>query len=96
MHMRKLMSIVFLLLVLIISLGVSVYMGSFNGLKEGLENEPKAPAEGEAELAEGEAETAEGETEPTEGEAEPAEGEESEFDITPMEGTCAETMTNYN
>ena len=89
MHMRKLMSIVFLLLVLIISLGVSVYMGSFNGLKEGLENEPKAPAEGEAEPAEGE-------TEPTEGEAEPAEGEESEFDITPMEGTCAETMTNYN
>jgi hypothetical protein len=87
--MRKLTSIVFLLLVLIISLGVSVYMGSFNGLKEGLENEPNAPAEGEAEPAEGE-------TEPTEGEAEPAEGEESEFDITPMEGTCAETMTNYN
>ena len=82
MHIRKLMSIIFLLLVLIISLGVSLYMGSFNGLKEGLDNEPNVPAEGEAA--------------PADGEAEPAEGEESTFDVTPIEGTCTETMTNYN
>ena len=74
MPMRKMMSIVFLLLVLIISLGVSGYMNSVNSLKEGLDEEPPTP----------------------EGEELPAtEGEESTFDVTPMEGACAETMTNY-
>ena len=82
MPMRKMMSIVFLLLVLIISLGVSGYMNSVNSLKEGLDEEPPTP-EGE-------------ELPATEGEEPPAtEGEESTFDVTPMEGACAETMTNY-
>jgi len=84
------MSIVFLLLVLIISLGVSGYMNSVNNLKEGLDEEPTIP-EGE------EPTIPEGEEPPTpEGEEPPAtEGEESTFDVTPMEGACAETMTNY-
>lgn len=89
MHMRKIISIVFLLLILIISLGVSLYMGSFNGLTEGLENETVVPAEGESAPTEGE-------SAPAEGESAPAEGEESTFDVTPMDSTCTETMSNYN
>jgi hypothetical protein len=84
------MSIVFLLLVLIISLGVSGYMNSVNSLKEGLDEEPPTPEGEELPATEGE------EPPVTEGEEPPAtEGEESTFDVTPMEGACAETMTNY-
>jgi|SaaInlV_135m_DNA_1039713.scaffolds.fasta_scaffold30581_2 hypothetical protein len=82
MPMRKMMSIVFLLLVLIISLGVSGYMNSVNSLKEGLDEEPPTPEGEELPATEGEEPTA-------------TEGEESTFDVTPMEGACAETMTNY-
>jgi hypothetical protein len=90
MHMRKMMSIVFLLLVLIISLGVSGYMNSVNSLKEGLDEEPPTPEGEEPPATEG------GVPPATEGEELPAtEGEESTFDVTPMEGACAETMTNY-
>ena len=90
MPMRKMMSIVFLLLVLIISLGVSGYMNSVNSLKEGLDEEPPTPEGEELPATEGE------ELPATEGEEPPAtEGEESTFDVTPMEGACAETMTNY-
>lgn len=90
MPMRKMMSIVFLLLVLIISLGVSGYMNSVNSLKEGLDEEPPTPEGEELPATEGE------EPPVTEGEEPPAtEGEESTFDVTPMEGACAETMTNY-
>jgi len=92
------MSIVFLLLVLIISLGVSGYMNSVNSLKEGLDEEPPTPEGEELPATEGEELPAtEGEELPaTEGEEPPAtEGEESTFDVTPMEGACAETMTNY-
>ena len=90
MPMRKMMSIVFLLLVLIISLGVSGYMNSVNSLKEGLDEEPPTPEGEELPATEGEEPPA------TEGEEPPAtEGEESTFDVTPMEGACAETMTNY-
>ena len=90
MPMRKMMSIVFLLLVLIISLGVSGYMNSVNSLKEGLDEEPPTPEGEEPQETEGEEPPA------TEGEELPAtEGEESTFDVTPMEGACAETMTNY-
>ncbi|MDC1151813.1 hypothetical protein OAS95_04520 [Pelagibacteraceae bacterium] len=90
MPMRKMMSIVFLLLVLIISLGVSGYMNSVNSLKEGLDEEPPTPEGEELPATEGE------EPPSTEGEEPPAtEGEESTFDVTPMEGACAETMTNY-
>ena len=45
MAMRKMMSIVFLLLVLIISLGVSVYMESTKVVNEGMENEEEMPTE---------------------------------------------------
>ena len=123
MPMRKMMSIVFLLLVLLISLGVSVYMNSVSNLKEGLDDD-SIEAEGDAPIeAEGDAPTeAEGEVPPvtegevppvtegevppvTEGEVPPvtdeskpaaATGEESTFDVSPMEGSCTETMTNYN
>jgi len=84
------MSIVFLLLVLIISLGVSGYMNSVNSLKEGLDADPPTPEGEDPPANEGEEPTA------TEGEEPTAtEGEESPFDVTPMEGACAETMTNY-
>ena len=115
MPMRKMMSIVFLLLVLLISLGVSVYMNSVSNLKEGLDDD-SIEAEGDAPIeAEGDAPTeakgevppvTEGEVPPvTEGEVPPvtdeskpaaATGEESTFDVSPMEGSCTETMTNYN
>jgi len=121
--MRKMMSIVFLLLVLLISLGVSVYMNSVSNLKEGLDDdsieaEGDAPTEAEGEVppvtegevppvTEGEVPpVTEGEVPPvTEGEVPPvtdeskpaaATGEESTFDVSPMEGSCTETMTNYN
>ena len=83
--MRKMMSIVFLLLVLIISLGVSVYMESTKVVSEGMENEmmeEEMPAE-EMPAEEMPAEKA-------------ASGEDSTFDVTPMEGSCTETMSNYN
>ena len=114
MPMRKMMSIVFLLLVLLISLGVSVYMNSVSSLKEGLDDdsteaEGDAPTEAEGEVppvTEGEVPpVTEGEVPPvTEGKVPPvtdeskpaATGEESTFDVSPMEGSCTETMTNYN
>jgi hypothetical protein len=117
------MSIVFLLLVLLISLGVSVYMNSVSSLKEGLDDD-STEAEGEVPpvtegevppvtegevppVTEGEVPpVTEGEVPPvTEGEVPPvtdeskpaaATGEESTFDVSPMEGSCTETMTNYN
>ena len=89
MPMRKMMSIVFLLLVLIISLGVSGYMNSVNSLKEGLDEDTPTPEGEEPPATEGE------EPPVTEGEESDVPGEESTFDVTPMEGACAETMTNY-
>ena len=106
MPMRKMMSIVFLLLVLLISLGVSVYMNSVSSLKEGLDDdsteaEGDAPTEAEGEVppvTEGEVPpVTEGEVPPVTDESKPAAtGEESTFDVSPMEGSCTETMTNYN
>ena len=88
MPMRKMMSIVFLLLVLLISLGVSVYMNSVSSLKEGLDDDST-----EAEVPP----VTEGEVPPVTDESKPAAtGEESTFDVSPMEGSCTETMTNYN
>ena len=90
MMMRKMMSIVFLLLVLIISLGVSVYMESTKVVSEGMENE----------MMEEEMPTEEMPAEEMPSEEMPAEkaasGEDSTFDVTPMEGSCTETMSNYN
>ena len=109
--MRKMMSIVFLLLVLIISLGVSVYMESTKVVNEGMENEEEMPAEEmpaeEMPAEEMPAEEMPAEEMPTEEmptEEMPAEenastevsGEDSTFDVSPMEGSCTETMTNYN
>ena len=90
MLMRKMMSIVFLLLVLIISLGVSVYMESTKVVNEGMENEmmeEDMPAEDMP------AEDMPAEEMPAE---KAASGEDSTFDVTPMEGSCTETMSNYN
>ena len=92
MPMRKMISIVFLLLVLIISLGVSVYMNAI--LKEGLDNETEGEASAETE-EEASTETEGGASAETEGETSPVDEEESSLDITPMEGSCTETMTNY-
>jgi hypothetical protein len=99
--MRKMMSIVFLLLVLIISLGVSVYMESTKVVNEGMENEEEMPAE-EMPAEEMPAEEMPAEEMPAE--EMPAEenastevsGEDSTFDVSPMEGSCTETMSNYN
>ena len=88
MMMRKMMSIVFLLLVLIISLGVSVYMESTKVVSEGMENEMM-----EEEMPADEMPT---EEMPTEEDKPDASGEDSTFDVTPMEGSCTETMSNYN
>ena len=85
MMMRKMMSIVFLLLVLIISLGVSVYMESTKVVSEGMENEMMEEEMPEEEMP--------AEEMPTE---KAASGEDSTFDVTPMEGSCTETMSNYN
>ena len=101
MAMRKMMSIVFLLLVLIISLGVSVYMESTKVVNEGMENEEEMPAE-EMPAEEMPAEEMPAEEMPAE--EMPAEenastevsGEDSTFDVSPMEGSCTETMSNYN
>ena len=95
MMMRKMMSIVFLLLVLIISLGVSVYMESTKVVSEGMENEmmeEEMPAE-EMPAEEMPSEEMPSEEMPAE---KAASGEDSTFDVTPMEGSCTETMSNYN
>ena len=95
MLMRKMMSIVFLLLVLIISLGVSVYMESTKVVNEGMENEimeEDMPAE-EMPAEEMPAEEMPAEEMPAD---KAASGEDSTFDVTPMEGSCTETMSNYN
>ena len=95
MLMRKMMSIVFLLLVLIISLGVSVYMESTKVVNEGMENEimeEDMPAE-EMPAEEMPAEEMPTEEMPAD---KAASGEDSTFDVTPMEGSCTETMSNYN
>ena len=100
MMMRNMMSIVFLLLVLIISLGVSVYMESTKVVSEGMENEmmeeemptEEMPAEGMP-AEEMPAEEMPSEEMPAE---KAASGEDSTFDVTPMEGSCTETMSNYN
>ena len=94
--MRKMMSIVFLLLVLIISLGVSVYMESTKVVNEGMENEEEMPTE---EMPAEEMPTEEMPTEemPAEENASTeVSGEDSTFDVSPMEGSCTETMSNYN
>ena len=89
--MRKMMSIVFLLLVLIISLGVSVYMESTKVVNEGMENEEEMPAE------EMPAEEMPAEEMPADENASTeVSGEDSTFDVSPMEGSCTETMSNYN
>jgi len=91
------MSIVFLLLVLLISLGVSVYMNSVSSLKEGVDGNDSTETEEDAGLVDGDApiET-EGEVPPVTDESKPAAtGEDSTFDVSPMEGSCTETMTNY-
>ena len=120
MPMRKMMSIVFLLLVLLISLGVSVYMNSVSSLKEGADGNDSTETEEDTGLVDGDDSTedeegtglvdgdvppvTEGDVPPvTEGEVPPvtdeskpaATGDESTFDVSPMEGSCTETMTNY-
>ena len=108
MPMRKMMSIVFLLLVLLISLGVSVYMNSVSSLKEGADGTDSTETEEDVGLVDGDDSTEDEEEtglvdgdESTEAdgdvptEAPPVNGEESTFDVSPMEGSCTETMTNY-
>ena len=108
MMMRKLMSIVFLLLVLIISLGVSVYIEASTTPKEGMEDATTGNQE-----VEGEDVTATEVTDmppiddmvvdaqvvpdeaPNGDEVKDPNGESSTFDVSPMEGTCTESMSNY-
>lgn len=81
--MRKMMSIVFLLLVLLISLGLNAYLQ----LTEGMENEEVAPGGDTTEQDQAdnttEEETLDEKVEPT------------DSVVAPAEDSCTETMTTY-
>lgn len=79
--MRKMMSIVFLLLVLIISLGLSAYMQ----ITEGMDNESQGDIQSET--------STDLDTQPVDGDADKEEPVVT--DVTPVEDSCTETMTNY-
>jgi len=79
--MRKMMSIVFLLLVLIISLGLSAY----TQITEGMDNESQDDIQTET---------------PTDLDTAPVDGDTDKEEpvvtnVTPVEDSCTETMTNY-
>lgn len=94
--MRKMMSIVFLLLVLLISLGFSCCLPVEKEGMEGTEDdnavvdEPKV----EAPKSENVEEESKEEGEPV-ADVKPEE-QPSTFNVSPMEGSCTETMSNYN
>lgn len=94
--MRKMMSIVFLLLVLLISLGFSCCLRVEKEGMEGAEDvnavvdEPKV----EAPESENVEEESKEEGEPV-ADVKPEE-QPSTFNVSPMEGSCTETMSNYN
>ena len=101
---RKMCSIIFLLLVIVISLGLGLFMSDFKeGMDEEQQNESGDIAESEEpateEPATEEPATEEPATEePATEESNVQEGdsvEDSEFNVTPIESSCSEGMTNY-
>lgn len=94
--MRKMMSIVFLLLVLLISLGFSCCLRVEKEGMEGAEDDNAVVDEPKVESPE-----SENVEEETKEEGEPVadvkpEEQPSTFNVSPMEGSCTETMSNYN
>ena len=91
---RKMCSIIFLLLVIVISLGLGLFMSDFKeGMDEEQQNESGDITESEESATE-ESATEEPATE----ESNVQEGdsvEDSEFNVTPIESSCSEGMTNY-
>jgi hypothetical protein len=101
---RKMCSIIFLLLVIVISLGLGLFMSDFKeGMDEEQQNESGDITESEESATE-ESATEEPATEepateePATEESNVQEGdsvEDSEFNVTPIESSCSEGMTNY-
>lgn len=94
--MRKMMSVVFLLLVLLISLGFSCCLGLEKEGMEGAEDDNAVVDESNVEAPESEnvEEESKEEGEPVV-DVKPDE-QPSTFNVSPMEGSCTETMSNYN
>jgi hypothetical protein len=95
--MRKMMSIVFLLLVLLISLGFSCCLRvEKEGMEDGVEADNATDDEPKVEAPESEnvEEESKEEGEPV-ADVKPEE-QPSTFNVSPMEGSCTETMSNYN
>jgi hypothetical protein len=94
--MRKMMSIVFLLLVLLISL---VFSCCLRVEKEGMEDGEAGNADDdESKVESPESENMEEESKEEEepvADVKPQE-QPSTFNVSPMEGSCTETMSNYN
>ena len=101
---RKMCSIIFLLLVIVISLGLGLFMSDFKeGMDEEQQNQSGDITESEESATE-ESATEEPATEepateePATEESNVQEGdsvEDSEFNVTPIESSCSEGMTNY-
>lgn len=81
--MRKMMSMLFLLLVLIISLGLSAYMQINEGFEDNDISSEETPVEVEKEVEES-----------AEKEETPVKESKSE-DVVPVDDSCTETMTTY-
>jgi hypothetical protein len=94
--MRKMMSIVFLLLVLLISLGFSCCLRVEKEGMEGAEDDNAVVDEPKVEAPEPEnVEEESNEEEEAVADVKPEE-QQSTFNVSPMEGSCTETMSNYN
>ena len=91
---RKMCSIIFLLLVIVISLGLGLFMSDFKeGMDEEQQNESGDITESEESATE-ESATEEPATE--ESNVQECDSvEDSEFNVTPIESSCSEGMTNY-
>tara|TARA_Y100000389_G_C17213784_1_gene389823 strand:+ start:219 stop:491 length:273 start_codon:yes stop_codon:yes gene_type:complete len=90
------MSIVFLLLVLLISLGFSCCLRVEKEGMEGTDDDNAVIDESKVEVPESEiVEEESNEEEESVADVKPQE-QPSTFNVSPMEGSCTETMSNYN
>ena len=101
---RKMCSIIFLLLVIVISLGLGLFMSDFKeGMDEEQQNESGDITESEESATEESATEEPATEEPATEEPATEESnvqecdsvEDSEFNVTPIESSCSEGMTNY-
>lgn len=84
--MRKMMSIVFLLLVLIISLGLSAYMQITEGMDDASTTDIQSDTPSNVD------------TQPVDGDVVDGDTDKEKSvvaDVTPVEDSCTETMTTY-